>query len=153
VTKCFSYTCIAMVKHHGPKGNIGGGKEDVFHLITLLSELQHWWKSGQILKARSGMQGLKQKPWNDTAYWFALCGLFCLLSFTVEEHLPKTDIIYRGLSLSSSFINHKKPYRFPKGYLMETCFKLRFLFPHMSRLISCWQKYLSRKLNPSQLDS
>ena len=47
--------------------------------------LHHQWKPGQ---------ELQQRPPRNVAYWLALCGLFNLLSYVTQDHLPRGSITH-----------------------------------------------------------
>lgn len=49
-------------------------------------------------------QGLKQKPWKNTTYWF-LTGSRSSGSFTVQGYLPRDGIAHDGLHPPTSIIN------------------------------------------------
>lgn len=46
----------------------------------------HEGKYRQELRAVNWYQELKQRPWDNIAFWLAPIGLFNLLSFTFQDH-------------------------------------------------------------------
>jgi len=76
-------------KHHDPK-HLGEGRVCLslhFDIICSTTEL----------KAGTGRQELKQRPWRITAYWLASHGLLSLLSCRTEDHQPRDGATHSGL--------------------------------------------------------
>ena len=52
-------------------------------------------------------QGLMQRPWRTVAYWFALRGLFCLLSYRTQDHQPRGGLTHNRLGPLTLTNNHE----------------------------------------------
>lgn len=48
-----------------------------------------------------GKDWSRQKSWRKAAYWHAL------FSYTIQDHLPESDIIHNGLDPPTPIINHR----------------------------------------------
>jgi hypothetical protein len=65
---------------------------------------------------RNLRQEMKQKSWSNVAYWLALHGLLSLWSFTIQDHLPRGDVILRELGPPTSIMKQENvPSDLPTG--------------------------------------
>lgn len=85
LTQCLSYS-IAVIKTR-TKSNLG--MKGLFHLTILYysPSLREVWSGAS--RAGTVRWELVQRLWQSAAYWFAPCGLLCLLSYVTQDHPPR----------------------------------------------------------------
>jgi hypothetical protein len=78
------------------------GEERVYFILHL--------KSPSLGEAMAGTwrQELLKRPWRNAAYWLAPLGLPSLLSYRMQDHLPRSSITHNGLDPPPSINNLKK---------------------------------------------
>jgi hypothetical protein len=59
------------------------------------------------IQGRNSRQELKQRPWRDTAYSLAPHGLLILLSYIIQDHLPRDGPTHDGLYSPILVINQE----------------------------------------------
>lgn len=76
-----------------------------------------------------------QKLWRSAVYWFTSHGLFSLLSYTTQGHLPRVGTTYRGLGSPTSISNQENARQTCLlTSFMEVFSQLRAPFPKYSSL-------------------
>lgn len=75
--------------------------------ISFYTTVHHSGKSGLGLRADTSKQKLKQKPWRNTAYLFALYSLLTFLSYATQDHKPKSGSVHSGLGPLTSTGNQE----------------------------------------------
>lgn len=117
----------------------------LFHSCTVL-EFPQWWLKALWPKLTWGREGLlyltvqgrnsRQEPgsrsWRramEKWYYNSHCGLLSLLSYNVQDHLPRRSTAHNELGSLRSTVNQKMPYRLPHRPVWWSIFSVEFLLP------------------------
>jgi hypothetical protein len=75
-----------------------------------------------------------QRPWMGAAYWLSLHGLLSLLSYRIQNHLPRDSTTHHGLGSLPS-ITKKMSYDLPTDWSYENIFS--FELPSSQTTSAC----------------
>lgn len=103
-------------------------------MLQLTAVFYHEGESWKELEAGNLESELKQRLWRGAAYWIAPCGLFSLLSYTTQAHLPRGSTLHSELGLPTITNKENAPKDLPTANLIEAPSQLWLLFPNSSSL-------------------
>lgn len=123
---CLSFLSVVVIKHW-PKATRGGNGLFQFTLLGHGSSL------------REVGQEVQKEPWRDLIYRPS-SGLFSLLSYIAQDHLPRNGTIWSGLSSSISIREPENASQTCSGAnLMVAILQLRFSLLRWLWVMSGWQ--------------
>lgn len=79
-------------------------------------------------QGRNLRQELKQKPWGNAAYWLSLRGVCILLSYTPQDHQPRSGSPHSALGPPASIVHQEEPTYLPRGQSNGGSFSTVVLF-------------------------
>lgn len=93
--------------------------------------------NSQLIVHDCGSHRSETQPRTDAACWLAPCDLLCLLSYTIQDQLPRCGTVPSGLGPCTSIMNQENapPTDLLPGSYRGT-FSIEPLFPNKSGL--CW---------------